>query len=480
MYIVLHNGTTPKRSLGSIREQVGKGPRLENVDIDKKKDSFQSYVVNISSEIIKKKGTPMDNRLHTYEPICKDFLGSFELRREKEHKREMCEELREEIEMRDDAIFREADRRCSCCGGMMHSHGKTNAIRYFAVCGEVSVKLRRLRCTACHHIFVPGSYLVPDDGVSAVLSERICDLSCKMPYAKAADSLYIQHGIMMSDTKFWEQVQKESSKIGDVIRDETNRLYETGEIPDCIDLAGEKPLIIGVDGGWVKGWKQNPSFEVKCATIATGSIPGKGKRNHLTDRVGYAALCSVDEFRQRISLLAIKSGYLTASIRIFVSDGASWIGKMIEDYFPEAVHVLDMYHLKNKVHALFGLKAEGLDRDICEKALAACDRYEPAAIIASVSSWMPSDKGKLDAKTELIHYIENNSKAIQNHNLVHIHGSGWIEKGVDLMISRRLKNRGMAWTVNGSAHMIPFSVLRFNKQWSVYWNKRKGNELVAA
>jgi len=112
-------------------------------------------------------------------------------------------------------------------------------------------------------------------------------------------------------------------------------------------------------------------------------------------------------------------------------------------------------------------------------ALAACDKYEPSAITDAISSWMPSDKGKLETRDDLIHYIENNSKAISNHKLVHIHGSGWIEKGVDLMISRRLKNRGMAWTSLGSSHMIPFSVLRFNKQWSVYWNTRKGSDLVA-
>lgn len=43
---------------------------------------------------------------------------------------------------------------------------------------------------------------------------------------------------------------------------------------------------------------------------------------------------------------------------IFVSDGAYWISKMIEDYFPKAVHVLDLYDLKNKVFNLFGTKAE--------------------------------------------------------------------------------------------------------------------------
>ena len=102
-------------------------------------------------------------------------------------------------------------------------------------------------------------------------------------------------------------------------------------------------MIIGIDGGWVRGWKNNQGFEVRCATMATGSASGPGKQRHLQDRVGYASLCSIEEFRKRISTLAIKSGYLTASSRVFVSDGAPWIANMVDDYFPEAIHVLDMF-----------------------------------------------------------------------------------------------------------------------------------------
>ncbi|MDR3364864.1 MAG: hypothetical protein LBS91_07980 [Clostridiales Family XIII bacterium] len=89
-------------------------------------------------------------------------------------------------------------------------------------------------------------------------------------------------------------------------------------MPESADLKCERPLIIGIDGGHVRGWKSNPSFEVKCATIATGAEPVSGKRRRLADRVGHAANCSVDEFRKRISTLAIKSGYPTAEARIFV------------------------------------------------------------------------------------------------------------------------------------------------------------------
>jgi hypothetical protein len=308
----------------------------------------------------------------------------------------------------------------------------------------------------------------------------MCDLASKMPYAKAAGSLSIQHGIHMSVKRYWMFIQKEALLITDMVAGEADALYKDGVYPEAVDLEGKKPLIIGIDGGHVRGWKTNPSFEVKCATIATGSEKVSGKRRKLTDRVGYAAECSVDEFRERVSTLAIKSGYLTAQARIFVSDGAYWISKMISDWFPGAIHVLDMYHLKHKVQGLFGVRAEGYDAMIRDEALSACDCYEPSLIIDTIASWQPRDAAKAMEKDELVMYINNNADAIRNHRLVFIHGSGWIEKGVDLMISRRLKNRGMSWTTKGCSHILPFAILRYNHQWGVYWNKRKGLELVSA
>jgi hypothetical protein len=389
-------------------------------------------------------------------------------------------ELAEEISRIDNEMFKDASRVCPKCGGAMYAHGHSNPTSYFASCGEVRIRLHRLRCTACKHIEVPGYTLIPDDGISAGLGEKMCDLASKMPYAKANDSLSIQHGIHISTKRYWKFVQKEAAVVGDIIAQEACALYEDGVEPDTVNLAGDKPLIIGIDGGHIRGWKTNPSFEVKCATIATGSEKVSGKRRKLTDRIGYAAECSVEDFRKRVSTLAIKSGYLTASERIFVSDGAYWISKMIADWFPDAIHVLDMYHLKHKVQGLFGLTAAGEDAVLRDEALSACDCYEPSLIIELIASWQPRDAGKATAQDELVMYIGNNADAIRNHRLVFIHGSGWIEKGVDLMISRRLKNRGMSWTTNGCSHMLPFAVLRYNRQWGVYWNKRKGLQLDAA
>jgi hypothetical protein len=421
-----------------------------------------------------KKGIPMKTILHTYDTLCKDFLGAFETELEKEHKIIMCQELADEIMRRDKLIFDGTNRVCHNCNSKMHSHSKTDEFSFLACCGYIIVRLHRLYCRNCRCIVIPGESLIPKDRITAVVSERMCDLASKMSYAKANDSLALQHGITISNTKFWEHLQKEAAKIEDLVEKQAKSLYEAGVYPECVDLKHKKPLIIGIDGGFVPEWKTTSSFEVKCATITTGSNIGPGKKRHLVDRIGYAAQCSVNEFRQRVSLLALKSGYQTASIKIFVSDGATWISNMIDTYFPDAIHVLDMYHLKNKVIKLFGFTAEGYDLKLRELAISTCNNYDPKKLIAILSLYNPADLSKLTARDDLINYVQNNSKAIENHHYVHIHGSGWIEKGVDLMISRRLKNRGMAWTINGCANMLPFAILRYNSQWDVYWRHRKG------
>ena len=418
--------------------------------------------------------------LHTYEPTCKDDLGAFETEREEAHRQLMREELKEEIYHRDNLLYTNTSRICPICGGKLYAHGRTNVRSYISVCGEVKVRLRRLYCNSCGHLVVPGYALIPKGNISAHLSEKMCDLAAKMSYDKASESLYIHHGIKVSPKRFWTSIQTEASLVGDVLAGEAETLYREAVMPQEIDLKGEKPLIIGLDGGWVRGWQSCSDFEVKCATIATGSFQGRGKRRYLKDRVGYAAQCSIDEFRQRISVLAIKSGYLTASSCIFVSDGASWIAKMIADYFPGSIHVLDLFHLKRKVELLFGIKAEGAVADIRDAALGACDAFEPEDISAIIKSWVTTEVSKIEQKADLLSYIKNNAEAIKNHQVVDIHGSGWIEKGVDLMVSRRMKNRGMSWTERGSSNIIPFSVLRYNKQWDVYWGKRRGlSDLVA-
>jgi hypothetical protein len=66
----------------------------------------------------------------------------------------------------------------------------------------------------------------------------------------------------------------------------------------------------------------------------------------------------VADFAWVLVLLARAVGYQNARSRAFVADGAHWLWKLAEDYFPSAVQILDWYHPAEHVHksagAVFG------------------------------------------------------------------------------------------------------------------------------
>ena len=417
----------------------------------------------------------------TFEAGCVDALAIFEEETELHHQRQMRKEYLEEFARRDEELIMAHSRTCPTCKHRLHRHGKTKGTEIITAFGKVKIRLIRLRCRSCGFLITPGRLLIPLGSVTALASERMCDLVSKMPYGKAADSLFKQHRIKLSDKKYWEVVQTEASSIEDVLAKRAERLYTYGEPPPSVDLERKKPLVIGIDGGHIAHWKNtegHESFEVKCVTMATGSLPGPGKKRHLRDRVGYSADTDTQTFGQRVSALALSCGYMSASKTIFISDGAKWIPELIDTYFPGSTHLLDMYHLKRRIQDTFTRRDFGCLACYRRNALAAADAYKPLLLLHILTLWKPTEQRRLELREELIEYVSNNLKAIAAHRTSHLHGSGWIEKGVDLMISRRLKNRGMSWTRPGASHMIGFEVLLYNNEWEQYWKQRRGQESI--
>jgi hypothetical protein len=80
-------------------------------------------------------------------------------------------------------------------------------------------------------------------------------------------------------------------------------------------------------------------------------------------RQGRARSLPVADFAGVLLLLARAVGYQNARPRAFAADGAHWLWKLAEDYFPSAVQILDWYHLAGHIHkaagAVFGEGSAG-------------------------------------------------------------------------------------------------------------------------
>jgi hypothetical protein len=57
-------------------------------------------------------------------------------------------------------------------------------------------------------------------------------------------------------------------------------------------------------------------------------------------------------------------------------------------------------------------------------------------------------------------------------SFVPLASSGPMEKGVDLVVARRFKTRGMSWFHRGASPLLHLRLLRLNGTWARYWAGR--------
>ena len=79
----------------------------------------------------------------------------------------------------------------------------------------------------------------------------------------------------------------------------------------------------------------------------------------------------------------------------------------------------------------------------------------------------------LDKWQELIGYLEKHQPEIINYkrrsSAGKTIGSGRVEKGVDLTVGQRQKNKGMSWRPLGSRALSLLKVAELNGQWQQLW-----------
>ena len=78
-----------------------------------------------------------------------------------------------------------------------------------------------------------------------------------------------------------------------------------------------------------------------------------------------------------------------------------------------------------------------------------------------------------DKWQELIGYLEKHQYEIINYkrrsSAGKTIGSGRVEKGVDLTVGQRQKNKGMSWSRLGSRALSLLKVVELNGQWQQLW-----------
>jgi hypothetical protein len=214
-------------------------------------------------------------------------------------------------------------------------------------------------------------------------------------------------------------------------------------------------------------WKENKLGMVYTDNNQLKRTDGK---HIITEKEYVSYLGSPDNFKKMLMKAAINVGYGTIENVVFIGDGAQWLWNMCDELFPEAVQILDFYHLSENIHNY----AEYLypDDEIQRKQWAKNALEEiKAGNIDTIINQLPDevpDCNNGQQVPNLKTYLTNNKNRV-NYNEYkkqgYIIGSGSVESAHGKVIQQRLKQPGMHWSPKGCQSIASLRTKYCSNQW---------------
>ncbi len=302
---------------------------------------------------------------------------------------------------------------------------------------------------------------------------------------------------LLSDQKIGQIVSAKALKISqDIYKSMTATLAENDQnvvqANANVDIYNpeEKEILLFDDGIQVKGQKaerypklkqENQSqkvLEPKTPAITTDIV----LLQKATTEFEYIAApinAKGEDLLSLASLLKAKViqeyGSPTSPVNLVaITDGARTIRHRLLTIFGKAVtRILDWYHLCKKLRELMSMIAVNKFEKAKHLKCLLSQLWQGNTAIALEYLKHQVQARNLDKWQELIGYLEKHQHEIINYKrrsqAGKTIGSGRVEKGVDLTVGQRQKNKGMSWRPLGSRALSLLKVAELNDQWEQLW-----------
>lgn len=369
----------------------------------------------------------------------------------------------EEVAIKDSGVCRE-------CGATLVRNG-SDAKKIKTLVGAVKVTRVRLRCQRCGKETYPLDTAICLEGDSATVGvkERALWASVEVSYEKASEFLKKFTGLEVSRNKIHRMALEEGRRIEAWQERKRTGVFKEGKEIEDKTTEGPEVLYIQVDGTGVNNRETKEWMECKVGASFSQRVLISKDRVWLMDKKSYASP-DADSFGEKFFLDCIKQGALKAKTVFFTGDGAGWIRTLKDNYFPNAIGVLDIWHLERGFKMVFGASGSNVVEELKMLAL----NGEAKRIVERLSKEAFSLRGEARRRVvELIKYVKGNHDWIENIPLAGGYGSGPIEKTVDITVARRFKKRGMSWYKRGANPLLRLRLLKLNGEWDAYWQERR-------
>lgn len=386
---------------------------------------------------------------------------------------------------------------CSCGARAKYRGRRTKVVT--TVLGEMPLCRAYYSCDICERGLFPRDKALDVSGssLSPGVTRMVGHVGAMVSFQEGSDLLGELGGVFV-DIK---QVERIAEALGRKIAEDERAHVE----PEVSDKAVLGTMYLGMDGTGIpmraaelagRSGKQPDgsakSREVKLCTVWTADARDKdGRAVRDEGSVSYsaaiesAAMLDTDEklseFAERVSREAKRRGFDLAERRVILGDGAQWIWNLAGECFPDAIQIVDRFHVKEHIFELaksiYG-EANSFGKQWAGKR---CDELDEGKIDALLTA-IECHRVKHDKAGSCCNYIRKNRDRMR-YSEFHAMGlctsSGVVEAGCKVAIGTRLKRAGMHWSLCGANAIIALRCLRLSGRYEDFWARRHEARIAA-
>lgn len=379
--------------------------------------------------------------------------------------------------------------RCAC-GQRMISRGR-RAKELLTTLGPVPLARSFYQCPECRQ----GRF--PDDERLDMVHTRyspgvrrlMARAGSQTQFAQAADDLLCYAGLSV-DPREIERIAEDVGREVEQWLGEEQKLirHQPGVIPigsvdplakfyvsfDGTGVPVRKSELVGRRGKQADGSARTREAKLGCVFTQV-KLDEEGYPQRDPDSTTYVgAIESSTLFGWRIYAEAVRRGLDHAQSVIVLTDGARYNRTIVQTHFPEAVHIVDLFHAYEHLATIAQI-LRGPDAKAPQPWRELLKAGEIVRLVRTAGKQLPASAHSRKLLLKELGYFEGNAQQMryaefrQKNYFV---GSGVIEAGCRTVIGQRLKFSGMRWSVRGANAIIALRCCLLSDRFEDFWASR--------
>ena len=179
------------------------------------------------------------------------------------------------------------------------------------------------------------------------------------------------------------------------------------------------------------------------------------------------------DFGHRLHAEAVRRGLLRAQRVVVLSDGAAYNKSIAGEHFPQATHIVDLYHARERLADFIkNGTAHAMAGPFHEQARALLDQGRIEQLARRLEQQLPRKGKRRGAGIKKINYFLKRAGQMRYGDFRRqglFVGSGVIEAGCKTLIGKRFKNSGMFWSRAGANAIIAVRCRLYSGRFEDFW-----------